>query len=62
MIRDESKDHGIVDESSSEQQIRESANHTLIMRKTGVLGLVLLGLTANRQSHLILEFNKKFSI
>ena len=34
VIRDESKDHGTVDESSSEQQIRESANRTLIVRKT----------------------------
>ena len=27
VIRDESKDYGVVDESSSEQQIRESANY-----------------------------------
>ena len=33
VIRDKSKDHGAVDESSSEQQIRESTNHTLIVRK-----------------------------
>ena len=29
----ESKEHGAVDESSSEQQIRESADYTLIVRK-----------------------------
>ena len=44
--RDESKDHGAVDESSLEQQIRESAGNTLIVRKTGALGLVQLDLTA----------------
>ena len=33
VIRDESKDHGTVDESSSEQQIRESVDYTLIVRK-----------------------------
>ena len=49
-MRDESKDHGTVDESSSEQQIRESTNYTLIERKTGAVGLVLLGLTAGRQT------------
>ena len=32
-IRDERKDYGAVDESSSEQQIRESADYTLIVRK-----------------------------
>ena len=32
-IRDERKDHGTVDESSSEQQIRESGDYTLIVRK-----------------------------
>ena len=47
-IRDERKDHGAVDESSSEQQIRESTDHTLIVRKTGALGLVLSGLMAGR--------------
>ena len=46
--RDERKDHGAVNQSSLEQQIRESANYTLIVRKTGVLGLVLPGLTAGR--------------
>ena len=30
---DESKDHDTVDESSLEQQIPESADHTLIVRK-----------------------------
>ena len=33
VIRDESKDHGALDESSSEQQICESANYTLAVRK-----------------------------
>ena len=47
-IRDERKDHGAVDESSSEQQIHESADYTLIVRKTGALHLVLPGLTAGR--------------
>ena len=37
------------DESSSEQQIRELADYTLIVRKTGALGLVLLGLTGGRE-------------
>ena len=32
-IRDERTDHGALDESSSEQQVRESANYTLIVRK-----------------------------
>ena len=32
-IRDEDKDRGAVDESFSEQQIRESADYTLIVRK-----------------------------
>ena len=32
VIRDERKDHGAVDKSS-EQQIRESADYTLIVRK-----------------------------
>ena len=33
VIRDKRKDHGTVDESSSEQQICESADYTLIVRK-----------------------------
>ena len=33
VIRDESIDHGEVDESPLEQQIHESANYTLIVRK-----------------------------
>ena len=33
VIRDERKDHGALDESSSEQQVRESADYTLIVRK-----------------------------
>ena len=32
-IRDKRNDHGAVDESSLEQQIREFADHTLIVRK-----------------------------
>ena len=32
-VKDERKDHGAVDESSSEQQIRESADYTLVVRK-----------------------------
>ena len=32
-IRDERKDHGALDESSLEQQVCESANYTLIVRK-----------------------------
>ena len=39
-----------MDESPLEQQIRESADYTLIVRKTGALGLVLLGLMAGRQA------------
>ena len=31
--RDERKDHGALDESSSEQQVCESADYTLIVRK-----------------------------
>ena len=60
-IRDERKDHGAVDESSSEQQIRESANYTLIVRKnwsprpsaTGCYGR-----QAGRQNHLSARFFK----
>ena len=47
---DESKDHGAVDISSSEQQIHESTNYTLIVKNTGAIGLALLGLTAGRQA------------
>ena len=32
-IRDERKDHSAVDESSSEQQVHELADYTLIVRK-----------------------------
>ena len=32
-VKDERKDHGALDESSSEQQICESADYTLIVRK-----------------------------
>ena len=49
VIRDEGKTMAQW-ESSSEQQIHESADYTLIVRKTGALGLVLLGLTAGRQA------------
>ena len=47
-IKDERKDHGAVDKSSLEQQICESANYTLIVRKTRALDLVLPGLSAGR--------------
>ena len=47
-MSDERREHGAVDESSSEQQIRESNNHTLIVRKTGALVPVELGLTSVR--------------
>ena len=41
--RDESKDHDTVDVSSLKQQIHESDNHTLIVRKTGaVTGIFVL--------------------
>ena len=45
--RDESKDHGAVDESSLEQQICESADYT---EKTQALGLVPPDLMAGRQT------------
>ena len=32
-IRDERKDHDVLNEFSSEQQVRESADYTLIVRK-----------------------------
>ena len=47
--RDERKDHSALDESSSEQQVPESADYTFIVRKTGALGLVLPGLTVGRE-------------
>ena len=46
VIRDERKDHSAVDEYSAEQQICESTGYTLIVRKTGALGLAQPGLTA----------------
>ena len=49
-IRDERKDNHAVDESSSEQQIRESDDYIWIVRKNGTLGLVLPGLMAGRQA------------
>ena len=49
VIRDESKDHGAMDECSSEQQIHESTDYILIVRKAGALRLVILGLKAGRQ-------------
>ena len=61
-IRDERKDHGAVDESSSEQQICESPDYTLIVRKTESLGLVLLGLMAGRQADKIILALKIFKI
>ena len=46
---DERKDHGALDESSSEQLVRESADYTLIVRKNWSPGLVLPGLTGGRE-------------
>ena len=43
-------EHSAVGESSSEQQIRESADYTCIVRKTGALAIVEPGLTAGRQA------------
>ena len=40
--------HSAVGESFSEQQIRESADYTCIVRKTGALAIVEPGLTAGR--------------
>ena len=51
-----------MDESSLEQQIRELADYTLIMRKTVALGLVLLGLTPGRQADKIILVLKIFKI
>ena len=47
--RDESKDHGAVDESSAEQQLCVSASITFVVRKTGPILLVLVGLTGGRE-------------
>ena len=46
---DESKDHGAVDESSAEQQVCISASITFVVRKTGPILLVLVGLTGGRE-------------
>ena len=48
--KDEKMEHSTVGESSSEQQIRESADYTCIVRKTGALAIVEPGLTAGRQA------------
>ena len=47
--KDEKMEHSAVGESSSEQQIRESTDYTCIVRKTGALAIVELGLTAGRE-------------
>ena len=59
---DEKKDHCAVDESSSEQQIRESDAYIWIVRKTGALGLVLPGLTTGRQADKIILSLEIFKI
>ena len=43
-------EHSAVGESSLEQQIRESADYTLLLEKTGALAIVEPGLTAGRQA------------
>ena len=48
--KDEKMEHSIVGESSSEQQIRESADYTCIVRKTGALAMVEPDLTAGREA------------
>ena len=48
--KDERMEQSAVDESSSKQQIRESADYTCIVRKTGALAIVKPGLTAGRQA------------
>ena len=48
--KDEKMEHSAVGESSSEQQIRESAYYTCIVEKTGALAIVEPGLTAGRQA------------
>ena len=62
VIRDESKDHGTVDESFSEQQIRESADHTLVMTKNWSPGpsatgsyIQQAGRQSVRQNHLSIQ-------
>ena len=47
-MNEERKEHGAVDESSLEQQIHESDDHTLIVRKTGALAPLKPGLTSVR--------------
>ena len=48
--KDEKMEHSAVGESSSEQQIRESADYTCIVRKNWSLAIVEPGLTAGRQA------------
>ena len=48
VMNDERREHSAVDESSLEQQICESDDHTLIVRKTGVLAPVEPGLMSIR--------------
>ena len=51
-----------MDESSSEEQIRESDDYIWIVRKIGALGLVLPGLTAGRQADKIILAFEIFKI
>ena len=46
--KDEKMEHSAVGKSSSEQQIRESADYTCIVKKTGTLAIAEPGLTAGR--------------
>ena len=48
--KDEKMEHSAVGESSSEQQICESADYTCIVKKTGALAIVEPGLMAGRQA------------
>ena len=50
VIRDECKHHSEVDESSSKQQIYGSVSIIFVVRKTGPILLVLVGLIAARQN------------
>ena len=56
------KDHVALDESSSEQQVHESVDYTLTVRKTGALGLVLLDLMACKQADKIILVLEIFKI
>ena len=54
-VKDERKDHGTVDESSSEQQIRESANYIWIVRKNWSLRPSATGSYGRQADEIILE-------